>query len=186
MPRLVTLTVEDGTVVANSNSFVTETQIRDYFIARGVTMNQPPSDADLDSIAVLGIKAADYLNILPWKGELVDPQVQTMSWPRKNLGVTPSFPENAVPLQVVQAQLMLALLANSGLVLIPASAGSGYLIKEKIGPIENVYSEKVGVSTNGLPIIPGVSGLLDYWLLGTYEGFVPVMLLSIGDRSYGG
>lgn len=180
MAQTVTLIVEDGSIVADANSFVSEAQIVAYAAARGVTLAFV-TDADKDAVAILGVKAADYLRILPWKGEVVDVD-QTMPWPRKNVNVTPSYPEDAVPSQVIAAQLMLALIANEGTVLIPTSTGTGYLIKEKIGPIENVYSEKVGVSTTGLPIFPGISGLLDYWLLGPNDGFVPVLLLSIGDR----
>lgn len=183
MARAVTLIVEDGTIVANANSFVTEAQIATFAAMRGVTV-PATTDSQLDAIAILGIRAADYLRILPWKGEVVDVQ-QTMPWPRKNVVVPTPFPENAVPSAVVEAQLQLALLANAGVELITYATGTGFLIKEKIGPIENVYSEKVGVSTTGMPIFPGITGLLDYWLLGSLEGFVPVMLRSIGDRSYG-
>lgn len=183
MARLVTLVVEDGSIVSGANSFVTEQQIVDYALARGVTLPFG-TESEQDAVAVLGIKAMDYLWIMPWKGELVE-TTQTTPWPRKNLNVTPSFPENAIPWAVIEAQLQLALLANGGTVLIPTALGTGYLIKEKIGPIENMYSEKVGVSTDGMPIFPGVKGLLDPWLLGDYEGFVPVRLLSIGCKSYG-
>jgi hypothetical protein len=183
MARQVTLVVEDGTIIAGANSFVTEQQIVDYALARGVTLPFA-TDGDKDKVAVLGIKAADYLMIMPWKGEVVS-STQTMPWPRKNLGVTPSFPEDAIPLAVVEAQLQLTLLSNAGTVLIPVSLGTGLLIKEKIGPIENVYSEKAGISLDGLPILPGVSALLDPWLLGSFDGFTPVMIRSVGDKSYG-
>lgn len=183
MPRQVTLTVEDGTIVAGANSFVTEDQIVAYALARGVTLPFA-TDEQKDAVAVLGIKAADYLRILPWKGELVDP-AQPMPWPRKNLGVTPSFPENKVPFNVVEAQLQLTLLVNGGTVLIPVGTGTGFIVKEKIGPIETVYSEKVGVSTDGLPILPGIAALLDMWLLGDMDGIVPVMIWSVGDRFNG-
>lgn len=181
MARTVELIVETGAIVPNANSFVTEEEIVTYAAMRG-TVLPFTTDADKDAVAILGIKAADYLRILPWKGEVVD-VAQTMPFPRKNMNVTPAFPEDAVPSQVKEAQLMLSLMAKNGVVLIPNWTGAGFLIKEKIGPIENVYSEKVGVSTNGLPIFPGISGLLDYWLLGSYEGFIPVRLLSIGDKS---
>jgi hypothetical protein len=182
MARNVTLIVEDGSIVADANSFVTEAQIVAYAAARGVTLAFN-TDPEKDAVAILGIKAADYLKIMPWKGEVVDP-TQTMPWPRKNI-VTPTWPEDAIPLAVVEAQLQLTLLANAGTVLIPTSSGIGYLIKEKIGPIENVYSEKVGVSSDGLPILPGIAALLDPWLLGKADGYVPVLIRSLGDRTYG-
>lgn len=183
MARQVTLVVEDGTIVAGANSFVTEDQIVTHALMRGVILPFT-TDAEKDAVATLGILAMDYLRILPWRGEVVDVN-QTTPWPRKNLDVTPSWPEDAIPLAVIEAQLQLALLSKAGTILIPTIAGTGFLIKEKIGPIENVYSEKVGLSSNGLPILPGISGLLDPWLLGDTEGYVPVMIRSIGDRSYG-
>ena len=130
---------------------------------------------------IVGIKAADYLRILPWKGDLVD-AAQPMPWPRTNIA-TPTIADNVIPPQVIEAQLQLTLLANAGTVLIPTYTGVGYLIKEKIGPIENVYSEKVGVSTDGLPIFPGISMLLEPWLLGDTTGLVLVGLTSIGSCS---
>lgn len=181
MTRQVTLVVEDGTVVPNANSFVTEDQIVTAALMRGVTLPFT-TDPEKDSVATLGILAADYLRILPWRGEVVDVN-QTMPFPRKNMDMNPPWPENAIPLAVIEAQLQLALLSNGGVVLIPTSSGIGYLIKEKIGPIENTYSEKVGVSSNGLPILPGISLLLKPWLLGDFEGFIPVLLLSIGGRT---
>lgn len=182
MAQQVTLIVEDGTIVADANSFVNEQQIVDYAKMRGVTLPFS-TDADKDAVAILGIKAADYLRIMPWKGEVVS-DTQTMPWPRKNI-LIPTFPEDKVPAAVVEAQLQLTLLVNGGTELIPTSAGTGFLIKEKIGPIENMYSEKVGVSTDGLPILPGVSALLDPWLLTDLDGIVPVMIRSVGGSSYG-
>lgn len=182
MPRAVTLVVEDGTIVAGANSFVTEQEIVDFALARGVTLPFT-SDADKDAVAVLGIKAADYLRIMPWKGELVS-ATQPMPWPRQYISA-PAFPNNAVPPSVKEAQLQLSLLVNNGVELIPTSTGAGYLVKEKIGPIENVYSEKVGVSTDGMPILPGIKGLLDPWLLGDMTGIVPVLIMSLGDGPHG-
>ncbi len=184
MARQVELIVEDGTIVSNANSFVTEDQIVTYALMRGVVLPNS-SDTDKDRVATLGILAADYLRILPWRGEVVDAN-QTMPFPRKNMNMTPPWPEDAVPLAVKEAQLQLALLSNGGTVLIPTSSGFGFLIKEKIGPIENTYSEKVGVNSNGLPILPGISLLLTPWLLGDFDGFIPVLLLSIGGRTLNG
>jgi hypothetical protein len=180
MARQVTLVVEDGTVVANSNSFVNENQIVTYALARGVVLPFT-TDTEKDAVATYGILGADYLRILPWRGEVVN-VLQTMPFPRKNMDMTPPWPENAIPPAVIEAQLQLALLSNGGTVLIPTSSGVGFLIKEKIGPIENTYSESVGVNSNGLPILPGVSMLLKPWLLGDFEGFIPTLLLSIGGR----
>lgn len=181
MARQVTLIVEDGTIVPGANSFVTEDQIVAYALARGVTL---PFDTDeeKDAVAVLGIGAMDYLNILPWKGEVQDP-AQTTSWPRKNMNTTPSTPENYIPFPVKEAQFQLTLLVNAGTVLIPTYSGVGYLVEQRIGPIVERYSEKVGVSTDGMPLLPGIRALLDLWLLGDLSDTVPVLIKSVGGRS---
>ena len=179
MARQVILVVEDGTVVAGANSFVDEAKVVSYAAQRGITLPFA-TDPEQDAVAVLAIKAMDYLMIMPWKGEPVDPD-QTTPFPRKNMGN--NFPDNRVPAAVIEAQLQLTLLSNAGTELIPVSLGTGLLIKEKIGPIENVYSEKAGVSVDGLPILPGISALLEPWLLGDMDGVVPVLIMSLGGGS---
>lgn len=184
MARAVTLLVENGTIVANANSFVTEAQIVAYAAARGVTL-PASTDPELDAIAILGIAAMDYLWAQNWRGELVS-QAQTTPWPRKNLNTPIVVAENEIPGSVIQAQLQLTLLSHQGVVLVPTNSGTGFLIKEKIGPIENVYSEKVGVSYNGMPFLPGVLALLDPWIVGDTTDLVPVMILSVGPYCRGG
>jgi hypothetical protein len=180
MARQVTLVVEDGTIVPDANSFVTEDQIATYALMRGVTLPNT-TDIDKDKIATLGILAMDYLRVLPWKGDLVE-DTQTTPWPRKNI-ITPIWPDNVIPPAVIEAQYQLTLLSNGGVILLPTYSGSGFLTKEKIGPIENTYSEKVGVTTNGLPLFPGISMLLDPWLLDDSVGLIEVGILSIGRGS---
>lgn len=181
MARQVELIVETGAIVANANSFVNETAIINFAKARGVTLPSS-TDEEMDAVAILGIQAMDYLAILPWKGEPVSP-VQTTPWPRKNTGT--STPENIVPPQVREAQLQLSLMTHNGIELIPTYSGSGYLIEQRIGPIVERYSEKVGISSDGLPLFPGIMALLDPWLLGDLDGIVPVMIRSVGEKIRG-
>jgi hypothetical protein len=184
MARAVTLVVENGSIVTDANSFVSEDELVAYAAARGVTLPYT-TDANKDAVAVLAIKAMDYLRVQPWKGEVVDTD-QTTPWPRKNTYTTPVTPEDVVPAAVKEAQFQLALIAQTGFNLLPFAAGTGILIKEKIGPVENMYSEKAGVSSNGMPIIPGIGNLLQPWLLGSYDGFVPVSMTSLGRRDIDG
>lgn len=178
MPRQVTLIVEDGTIVPNSNSFVDENTIVSYAASRGVTL-PVATDADMDKVAVLGIKAMDFLFALNWRGEVVSP-LQTTPWPRKNTN-TPT-PENIVPGPVQSAQLQLTLLSQGGVILLPSHSGAGYLTEQRIGPIVERYSEKVGISHNGLPLLPGVMALLDPWIIGDFSDMVPVLIKSVGER----
>lgn len=163
MARAVELIVEDGSIVAGANSFVTEAQINAYLTARGYP--QPTgTDAELDAIAVLGISAMDYLAVLPWKGEPVSP-TQTTPWPRKNLGF--AYPENYVPTAVLTAQMNLALMVSQGVELMPGAMNTGVVTKEQIGPIVMEYSETTGVklSASGLPVFPGIAAMLEPWLI---------------------
>lgn len=180
MARQVELIVEDGTIVTGANSFVSEQEVLNYFLARGVALPNS-TDEEKDAVAVFGIKAMDYLYIQNWKGLVVDPS-QPTPWPRKNIGVFPQFPNNAVPAAVKQAQLSLALIVHEGGELIPYLSGAGVIIKDKIGPIETQYSEKFGVSDTGLPILPGVDALLSPWVNPDLTGVIPVSILSVGDK----
>lgn len=182
MARNVTLIVETGSLVAGANSFVSETQIITYALQRGVTLPSS-TDEDLDAVAVLGIKAMDYLLGLPWRGQPVDP-AQTTPWPRKNLNLTPDVPDNVVPRAVIEAQLQLALLVQAGNDISPIHTGTGFIVRDRVGPIDTIYSEKVGVSTDGRPIIPVVDGLLEPYLLADMDDKVPVIIKSVGAREW--
>jgi hypothetical protein len=76
-------------------------------------------------------------------------------------------------------------MTHNGIELIPTYSGSGYLIEQRIGPIVERYSEKVGISSDGLPLFPGIMALLDPWLLGDLDGIVPVMIRSVGEKIRG-
>ena len=177
MAREVELIVEDGTIIPGANSFVTEGQIVGYARSRGVLI-PAMTEPELDAVAVLGIQAMDYLSVLPWRGEPVSP-TQTTPWPRKNTGL--DIPETSIPGSVVAAQLSLSLFAHNGVVLIPGGATSGMVIKEKVGPIEQEYSETLGVSQNGLAYFPGIDLLLKPFLIAEpAAGMTGVGLWALG------
>ena len=177
MARLVTLIVEDGSIIPGANSFVSESQIVNHALARGVLI-PALTDSELDAVAVLGIKAMDYLAMLPWIGSPVDID-QTTPWPRKDTGL--DWPDNKIPPSVIQAQLQLAMFANAGVTLVPGGMTSGMVVREKVGPIEQQYSETVGVSSNGLPSFPGIDMLLNGWIIpDAAAGAVPLGLWSVG------
>lgn len=73
------LTIEDGSIVANANSYNTVAEIRAYATARGSSL--PVDDADVE---VLAIQATDYLESLykSYQGYRTDPANQNLQWPR--------------------------------------------------------------------------------------------------------
>src|SRR5215217_55966 len=165
------LIVEDGTVVPTANSYVTRADIIAYGAARGVTL------VDDDATDVLGIKAMDSLDLYAnkWVGSPVQPGVQPLAWPRKgavpNGGTTP-YAEDAIPGNIAKAQLALALIASTGVDLLPTfSAATGFVKREKVDVIETEYSEAVALQTLGqLPTMPLVDALLEPWLAGATFG----------------
>lgn len=73
------LIVEDGTIVANANSYNTVAEIRAYADARGMTL--PTDDLDVEKLA---IQAMDYLESFRnrYQGYRTDPVNQELQFPR--------------------------------------------------------------------------------------------------------
>lgn len=180
MARVVELVVEDGSLTEpNANSFVTEEQIWQYALSRGITIAHV-TDPELDAIAILGIKAMDFIRSKRYRGELVSP-TQPLPFPRKNPGFSPEFPEDEIPGTIIQAQLALALMAQQGIELI-VTVTEGWVTEEQVGPIKTKYSEKVGVGT--FPLNPLIDNLLYPWILTPYEG-MNIFLKTLGGCSDG-
>ncbi len=156
----MTLIVEDGTVVADANSFNTVTQFKTFATERGETV---AAEADDDQVEVALIKAAQYMQQkfrLMWQGSIIE-ATQSLSWPRRgvpvpdffdpfytNINVPRSFqdtyyiPENTVPPEVLECQNLLALetMDSSGLSSGQLQASYGRMTKkEKAGSLEVEY-----------------------------------------------
>lgn len=152
------LIVEDGTVVANANTFATVEQARDFAAERGVTL--PAAD---DDVEVLLIKAGDYLNSLEqqYSGSRMQPLLQGMCYPRTGSTMfTAPFPNDEIPVLLIKAQCQLCLEVNSGVQLFPShEAGAGVIKKDKTGPLETEYFEGASVSLTS-PLLTAVNGFL--------------------------
>lgn len=140
------LVIEDGSIVAGANSFVTRAEIIAYAAARGTTI------ANEDASDVFAILAMDYMWTLCLKGELVDP-TQTTPFPRKGLiagDEAPGFTYE-IPHGVKTAQLQLAMDAANGIILTASVNPSGDLKKSKVGPIEEEFFEAQSLTLDGQP-----------------------------------
>jgi len=156
----MTIRVEDGTIVANANSYVTAAEFVSYESDRGNTTN---AEADTDQIEFALIKGADFLGQKyrhRWKGSRVNSQ-QALDWPRRGVDVPDFFDpffkqanvpisfqdtlfigENVVPQEVKDAQIQVAAatMDSSGIssgVLQPALGRATK--REKLGPLEVEY-----------------------------------------------
>lgn len=134
------LIIEDGSIVANADSFVSRADFITYAAAKGVTI------ADDAATDVLLVKAGQYINSLEsqLKGDLVD-RDQSMSYPREHLYIEGWYWENnEIPRQVILAQQELALDLNDGVDLYNRPANPNLIAKkEKVhGAVEVEYFGK--------------------------------------------
>ncbi|MGH8711234.1 MAG: DnaT-like ssDNA-binding protein [Burkholderiales bacterium] len=153
----MTLIVEDGSIVANANSYVSLVDARAYALARQFVL--PVGDVILEAYL---IQAMDYLESkrFEYQGSKVDPALQTLQWPRQKVKIDCQidfFPIDKIPLELKQAQSRLAVELTAGTVLFPTKPAS-FVVREKIGPIETEYSEKIGIFSQ--QVILSVDALL--------------------------
>lgn len=151
----IVITVEDGSIVVNANSYISINDAKQFALERGILL---PDDAD--SIAAMIIKATDYLESLSckFKGEKVDNN-QSLQWPRQNVIIdNAEHPKNEIPKNLIKAAAHLVIAVNSGIDLLPNISLQDYITKEKVGPIETWYADptKVGV----MPTFTVVEALL--------------------------
>lgn len=124
--------------------YATTEELIQYASARGVILSQVPE--------VLLTLALDYIESLEplLDGERVDPE-QPYSWPRTLTA--------GVPLAIKQSQMIAAMTADTGVVLMPVTSGA-QIIREKVGPLETEYAEGVSAGVS----IPQIDKLFSPYL----------------------
>lgn len=148
------LVVEDGSIVAGANSFVSRAEIISYASARGITL---PDDETTD---VLGIKAMDYIVIQCFKGDLVlDAEVP---FPRSGLvtGDTADDYVHSIPNALKLAQMQLAVDVHNGVDLTPSATPSPLLKRSKVGPLEREFFAPGAATLDGTAPLTVASALL--------------------------
>jgi hypothetical protein len=138
----MTIIVEDGSQVANAESYTSVAEADAYHTARGNETTWTDLDVEVKEQALR--KATDYMvqaYSLRWKGYRMG-EIQALDWPRgyvyKRETITSNgfVPNNVVPDQVKHACAELAFRALSGPLLPDLSQG---VLMERIGPIETTY-----------------------------------------------
>lgn len=103
----MTLIVEDGSIVANANSYVTTDELNTYATARGVTIASGVREQWL-------VMAMDYLEQLSFKG-IKYTQGQSLQWPRVNVTIdTYLVDSDEIPALLQNAQMQLAMSFYAG------------------------------------------------------------------------
>ncbi|MFA5387275.1 MAG: DnaT-like ssDNA-binding protein [Candidatus Paceibacterota bacterium] len=135
----MTITVEDGTGLSTSESYISVTNASTYHSNRG---NAAWAALASDTVREqLLRKATDYMvqaYRLRWKGDRVS-ATQALDWPRSSVCVDGySVDSDIVPNEVQTACAELALKASSATLYADQSQG---VVREKIGPIETEYDK---------------------------------------------
>jgi len=167
----MTLIVENGTGIANANSYTTESFADAYFADRGNGAWSLATTANKEKALV---KATDYIELRfadRFKGNL-SPDATTLSWPRqyvydrkgKLIGLV-------VPNDIQKATCEYAVRALSAdLLPDPTVASSGQAVKRTVdivGPIETEIEYEGGASRPDLiRPYPIADKLLVYWITG--------------------
>ncbi len=151
----IAIVVEDGTKVADANSYVSVEEARTFAANRGVVLSN-----DDDAVAVLIIKANDYLEAqrCRYQGERTN-RDQALQWPR--LGVVVNGEElagNVIPPELKAAQNHLVIVAHTGLSLLPNVTAQDYVIEETVGPITTKYANPIQAGMT--PTFSAVEALL--------------------------
>lgn len=150
-----TLIPEDGTNVADANSFNTLTEIKAYATLRRRTL---PDDDEL--IEGYAIRAMDYLSSFEdqYKGDRTYDD-QTLSFPRSDLVIrNTDFPEDEMPAEIKNAQCQLVIEMAAGVILQPTFVLEGRIKRKKVGPLDTEWFD--GMQSGNEPMIPAVDALL--------------------------
>lgn len=157
----MSLTVEDGTIVAEADSYVSVADYRAFAAKYAVTL--PVADGDCEAQLR---KAADYLMQYEdrFVGDRADEE-QVLSWPRANATINGfEIEDDVIPKQLKNAQMQAALEINAGSTLLPSSDGK-QVKRFKVDVIEKEYmTAQDSGGTSGVPSFASVNVWLDQLL----------------------
>ena len=162
------LVVEDGSIVADANSYATVAEIKAYALTRGSNLNAKQDT----QVEILAIKAMDWLEAqrARYQGYKTDPVNQTLQWPRGDVYIDCyEFDENSIPQQLKDAQCQLCIEQNNGVELFPSNDPN--ILRERIEDfIEIEYRNS---NNNGAPSMSAVDSLMRvlYYPCGHSGGF---------------
>jgi hypothetical protein len=131
------LIIEDGSIVANANSFATVVECQAFADARGLTL--PSTDAEIE---ILLINASDFLFSLEndFQAFRTSPSSQVLPFPRETVYLYgESIASDAIPQILKDGQCRLAFDASQQDLL---ATGSGRVVKkEGVGPLVVEYGD---------------------------------------------
>jgi hypothetical protein len=156
----MTIIVEDGTIVASANSWVTALEADDYFTVEHPNATDWEGFDDDTKEASLRF-AVKLLDTMDWYGYRADPSNQELSWPR-NLVYDEDrqryFQPNEIPAFLKDSQRELAVaLAREDRTLVGESAAGAGLKRAKVDVLELEWFENSAkIVERAKPLIPSI------------------------------
>ena len=135
----MSLIIEDGSLPAGADSYVTVAEVRAFADARALT-GVPVADDDVEPHCRL---SSDYVNGIEYKFQGLRVSAdQVLTWPRSPVTVHGFEVDNdEIPQQLKDGCCQLAIDSANGTNLQPSIAGK-VTTKEKVGTLEVTFSEK--------------------------------------------
>lgn len=147
----MTITVEDGTGLANADAYASVAEYKAYHAKRGRD-ESAVTDAVIEAALV---KATDYIDQrFRFRGYRLNPTVQALQWPREGILDAEGYEVAALPAAVKSATIEYAYRAKStDLWNTPSTDSYGMLTskREKVGPIETEYAYSGGFTSTIKP-----------------------------------
>lgn len=134
----VVIIVEDGSGVADANSYASVDTAREYATNRGFTL----SDDD-DAVAAFLIRGFDYLETkeCEYQGERIYAE---SAFPRVGVEINGvDIPSDEIPKLAVAAQLQLVIAQSNGIDIMPNFVAGDYVTEEKVGPLTTKFADPV-------------------------------------------
>jgi len=163
-----TIIIEDGTGIANANSYVSVAELRVFADGRGELLS-----IDNDVVARLLIQASDWIQAQEAMGLLIGERahdLQALAFPRKwSVYCESAYPlldGNVVPINIKTTQSFLALSAARGLSLMPDFVSTDSIKREKVGPLETEYFQSSMVG----PSLTAAESFFSYFLKSLQTG----------------
>jgi len=165
MPSPDILIVEDGSIVADANSYVTYDYALAYHALRGNSAWAADSDSNQQYAIIRATQAVDSIYKGKWKGTPTEYGTQNLEWPRENVDVNgTTLDDDLIPAALKKAVCEAALREL-------ASANSMTPDLERGGEIKRVKADVVEVEymdgANSTTTFTAIDGLLADLVTGT-------------------
>ena len=139
------LTIEDGTIVADADSYATATELTTYAGNYGFTL--PATDGEKEALLR---RAALQMNAERWKGSRVE-ATQSLAWPRECVVVDCEvIASDSIPARIQYGQMALACEIYQDDT-DPVDARKGAVLRQKVDVVEVEYAV---ASTNTARLLP--------------------------------